>query len=329
MNAKTTTTMACALACALGIAPAGPAAAQAYPTKPLRFVIPFPPGGGADGLARVLAERVVAGLGQQLVIDNRAGAAGNIAAEIVAHAAPDGYTLLQGNISHTISVSLYDKLQYDLMKDLTPVSRLANTPFMLVVNPSVPAQSVTDLVALAKSRPNALTYGSSGFGGPSHMAMELFKNVTGTQIRHVPYKGGAPAVRAVVANEVQLLFATLTAGRALVANGRMRNLGVASARRLAAAPELQTVSESGLPGFEAGTWFGLMVPAGTPKAVIDRLYTEFSKVLQMPDVRARLEKQAFDIVASPPDVFAKFVRDEVEKWGKVVREANLKQGGGR
>lgn len=301
-----------ALASATGLA-------QPYPDRPLRFVIPFPPGGGADNLARIVGQKAGDNLHQQIVIDNRAGAGGNIAAEVVARATPDGYTLLQGNVAHTISRSLYRKLNYDFVKDFTPVTQLASIPFVLLVSPALPASSVKDLIALAKAKPGELNYASSGSGGPSHMAMELFKSMAGAEIRHIPYKGAAPAATDVIAGRVQMMFFTLSAGLPHVKSGKLKPLAIAGARRVPQAPDVPTVNEAGVPGFEATTWFGVMVPAGTPNPVISQLHGAFSAALNAPEVRERLLAQGFELVGSTPIQFAAYIKAEIPKWANVVK----------
>ena len=295
------------------------AAAHVYPERPLRFVIPFPPGGGADNLARLVAIPAGEKLGQQIVIDNRAGAGGNIAAEVVAKAAPDGYTLLQANVAHAISTSLYSKLPYDLLKDFIAVTQLASVPFVLAVNPATGAQSVKELIALAKSKPGQLNYASSGAGGPSHLAMELFKSMAGAEIRHIPYKGAVPAATDLLAGRVDTSFFTVSAVLPYTSGGRLKALGLASARRSPLVPDLPTVGEAGLPGFEATTWFGVMVPRGTPAPVVGRLHTTFVAALNTPGVRERLSNQGFDVVGSSPAEFAGYVKSEIPKWAKVVK----------
>lgn len=293
--------------------------AQPYPDRPLRFVIPFPPGGGADNLARIVGQKVGDNLHQQIVIDNRAGAGGNIAAEVVARATPDGYTLLQGNVAHTISRSLYRKLNYDFVKDFTPVTQLASIPFVLLVSPALPASSVKDLIALARAKPGELNYASSGSGGPSHMAMELFKSMAGVEMRHIPYKGAAPAATDVIAGRVQMMFFTLSAGLPHVKSGKLKPLAIAGARRVPQAPDVPTVNEAGVPGFEATTWFGVMVPAGTPNPVISQLHGAFSAALNAPEVRERLLAQGFELVGSTPKQFAAYIKAEIPKWANVVK----------
>jgi tripartite-type tricarboxylate transporter receptor subunit TctC len=294
---------------------------QSYPERPLRFVIPFPPAGGADNLARIVSASASDKLGQHIVIDNRAGAGGNIAAEVVSKAAPDGYTLLQTNVSHAISTSLYRKLNYDLIRDFEPVSELASIPFVLAVYPGANVNSVKELIARAKARPGELAYASSGSGGPSHLAMELFKSMAGVDLRHIPYKGAAPAATDLMAGQVQAMFFTVSAALPLMTSGRLKCIAIASTRRSTLAPELATVIEAGLPGFEATTWFGVMTPRGTSSGIVNKLYSVFAGALKAPDVRDRVLKQGFDIVGSTPAEFGAYVKAEIPKWAKVVKAA--------
>lgn len=308
----------CAL---LGAASASPA--QAYPDKPLRFVVPFPPGGGADNLARIVGQRVSETLGQHLVVDNRAGAGGNVAAEVAAHSAPDGYTLLQANVAHTIARSLYRNLNYDLLKDFDAVTQLASIPFVLLVNPTLGAGSVKVLIEIAKQRPGQLTYASSGSGGPSHMAMELFKSMAGVEMRHIPYRGATPAAADVIAGRVNMMFFTVSAALPHVKSGKLQALAIASAARSPLFPDLVTVNEAGIAGFEASTWFGVMVPAKTPTRVIERLHQAFTAALRAPGVRQRLGAQGFEIIGSTPGEFKAYVRKEIPKWAAVVKAAGI------
>ena len=297
------------------------ASAAAYPERPLRFLIPFPPGGGADNLARILSPLAAESLGQQIVIDNRAGAGGNIAAEAAAKAAPDGYTLLQSNISHVISASLYRKLGYDIVADFVPVTQLASIPFALVVHPSLGVSNIRELIALAKAKPGQLTYASSGNGGPSHLAMEMFKSMTGVSIIHVPYKGAVASATDLYAGQVQMGFFTVSAVLPMVAGGRVKAIALGSARRSPLVPDLPTFAESGLPGYEATTWFGVSLPKGSPPAVVERLHAVFTQALKLPEVRERLINQGFDVVGSTPEEFGAYLRAEMQRWSKVVRES--------
>ena len=300
-----------------------PAQAQ-YPNKPVRLVLPFPPGGGTDTLGRVVGAKLAASLGQQVVIENRPGAGANIGAEVVAKSPPDGYTLLMGNIAHAINVTLYSKLGYDLLKDLAPVSLLASTPNIVVVHPSVPAKSVRELIAVARSRPGQLDFASSGSGSSAHLAGELFSNMAGIKMTHVPYKGGGPAVIALLGGQVSVGFATTPSVIQHVKSGKLRGLAVTGARRSPSAPELPTVSESGLPGFEVVGWYGLLVPSGTSREIISRLHSESMKLLKLPDVKERLDATGFEPIGTTPEQFGAYMRSEVEKWAKVVKAARIR-----
>jgi len=303
----------------------GPArTAGSYPERPIRFMVSFPPGGGADVFARILGQKLSESLGQQVIIDNRAGAGGNIAAEIAARAAPDGYTMLQSTVGHSINASLVSKPTYDLIRDFSAVTQLAAVPFVLVVNPGVQAAGVKELVALARSKPATLNFASSGSGGPSHLAMELFKSATQISIEHVPYKGAGPASVDLVAGRVHLMFSAVSTVHPFTKAGKLRALGIGSLKRSVAAPEIPTIHESGYPGFEASTWYGVQVPAGTPRPVIATLYAEIARVLRQPDTAERLGAQGFDLVASTPEQFAAYVRAETVKWAEVVKKSGTR-----
>jgi tripartite-type tricarboxylate transporter receptor subunit TctC len=295
-----------------------------YPNKSLRLVVPFTPGGAADVLARLTAAKLAETLGQQVVIDNRPGAGGNIAAEVVARSTPDGYTMLQANLAHAIGSSLYRKLGYDLLRDFVAVTQLASTPFILCLNPGVPANSVKELIALAKSQPGRLAYGSSGSGGPSHMATELFQSLAGIQMRHIPYKGGVPASIDLIAGQIQVMLNTPTVILGHVRAGRVKALAVSSAKRIPTAPDLPTISEAALPGYEVTTWFGVMLPAGTSPAIVSKLQTGFMGALKAPDVRERLATENLDLVGSSPAEFAAQVKAEIPKWARVVKSSGAR-----
>jgi tripartite-type tricarboxylate transporter receptor subunit TctC len=308
-----------------GVALATAAYAQAqYPAKPIRLIVPFPPGGGTDTLARVYGQKLGELLSQQVLIDNRPGGGTNIGAEIAAKSPPDGYTLFMGNISHTINVTLYSKLGYDLVRDFAPVTLLASTPNILVVHPSIPAKSVKDLVALAKARPGQIDYSSSGSGTSSHLAAELFSNMAGVKMTHVPYKGGGPSVVALVGGQVSVGFATTPSVISHIKSGKMRGLAVTTAQRSPLTPDLPTISEAGLPGYEAGTWYGLLVPAGTSKEIVTRLHGESVKLLKFPVVKDRLDAAGFETIGTTPDQFAAYIRTEIDKWAKVVRASGAR-----
>ena len=303
----------------------GVVTAQAqYPVKPVRLVVPFPPGGGSDTLARIIGVKLGDAFGQQVVIDNRPGGGTNIGAEIAARSLPDGYTVLMGNISHAINVTLYSKLGYDLVKDFAPVSLLASTPNIVVVHPSVPVKSVKELIALARAQPDKLNYASSGSGSSAHLAAELFSSMAGVKMNHIPYKGGGPAVIALVGGQCQVGFATTPSVIQHIKSGKMRGLAVTSAQRSPLTPDLPTLNESGLAGYEAGTWYGFLVPAATPKAIVTRLHAESVKALKQPDTRERTDTAGFDIIASSPAEFGAYIRTEIAKWAKVVRSTGIR-----
>ena len=295
-----------------------------YPVKPLRLIVPYPPGGGTDTLARLLVQKLSEALGQQVVLDNRPGAGANIGVEAAAKSPPDGYTLLLATIANAISASLYTKLNYDLVKDFSSVTLLATTPHMLVVHPSVPARSVKEFVALATARPQQLAYSSSGTGTPSHLAGELFASMTGVRLVHVPYKGGGPSVIALLSGEVSVGFATMPSVIPHVKAGKLRALAVTTAQRSPSFPQLPTISEAGVPGYDAGSWYGLLVPAGTPKEVVARLNAETVKLLKLPEVKERLDSAGFEVLVSTPEEYAAFTRNEIEKWAKVVKASGAR-----
>jgi len=301
-----------------------PAWAQQYPTRAVRLIVPFPPGGGTDTMARVVAPKLSEFLGQQVVAENRGGAGANIGAELAAKAPPDGYTLMLATITNAIGASLYTKLNYDLVRDFSTVTQLATTPHILVVHPSVPVKSVKEFTALAKAKPGDLAYSSSGSGSAAHLAGELFNSLTGVKTTHVPYKGGGPSMIALVGGEVSLAFATMPSAIGYVRSGRLRGLAVTTDKRSPSTPELPTIAETGVAGYEAGSWYGLSAPANTPPAIIARLHTETLKVVALPDVKERLFNAGFEIVTSTPEQFAAFTRTEIQKWGKIVKSAGLK-----
>lgn len=299
--------------------------ADAFPSKPVRFVVGFTPGGPSDILARALGQKLGERWGEQVVIENRPGAGGNIAAEVVAKSAPDGYTWLLGNNSIlATNASLYRKLGYDPVRDFAPVALVAIQPNILVVNPQVPAHSVQELIALARARPGELNYASSGSGAAAHLSGELFKKMAGVDIVHVPYKGAQPALTDVIAGEAQLMFATSASVLPCVKAGRLRALAVTSARRSATAPQLPTVAEAGVPGFEAITWHGVVVPAATPQPIVERLNRDIVSALRAPDVRERLEALGAEVMAGTPREFADYIAREIPKWAKVVKDSGAR-----
>jgi len=301
----------------------GMAQEQDYPTKPIRMLVGFPAGSLLDSAARVVSGKLSELLFQNVIVDNRAGAAGNIAAEIVARARPDGYTLLMGaNGALAINPALYDKLPFDPAKDFAAVSKVVDAANVLVVNVASPASSVENLIAIAKS--GSLLGGSSGVGSPGHLALELFNMMAGTKIVHVAYKGSAPALIDIIAGNIQLTFATAATAVPLMRAGKIKGLGVTTLKRSTVLPELPTISESGLPGFEVSGWYGVLAPAGTPRSIINRLNAEIVKALRMSDVRQNLSAQSFDISPSSPEQFAAFIKSEIQKWGKAVKYSGAK-----
>lgn len=312
--------------CTLAAAQSAPSASSAagYPTKPIRLVVASAPGGGTDFVARVLGQKVTESIGHPLVIDNRGGAGGTVGSDIVAKSPPDGYTLLMVFVNFAIHPSLYPKLPYDPAKDFAPITTLAATPLILVVNPKVPANSIKDLIALAKAPGSRLNYAAPGVGSLGHLAGELFKTMTGTNISHVPYKGGGPSITALIGGEVQMYFSTMPAALAQVKAGRLRAIAVSSAGRAASEPNIPTIAESGVPGYDVAGWFGLLAPARTPRAVVARLNAEFVKALKTAEVRERLTHEGLQPLGSTPEAFAAMLRNDIAKWGKVVRESGIK-----
>jgi len=317
---------ALSLAAALAIStPQAVAAADAYPSKPIRFVVAFPPGGGTDIIARSIAQKLAERLAQQVVVDNRPGAGGNIGTDIVAKSAPDGYTMLMGSAGPlAINASLFASMPFDPVRDLAPVTLAASTPNVLVVHPSLRATTVKELIALAKAKPGEINFASSGHGTPAHLAGELFDSMAGVKMIHVPYKGAAPALADLLGGQVQIMFSTMPPALPHVKDGKLRALAVTSLKRSPAMPELPTVDEAALPGFEANTWHGVLVPAGTPVPIIARLNREIVAILHLPDVVERLSGQGAEAQGSTPEEFAAYIKSETLKWAKVVRESGAK-----
>lgn len=302
----------------------GTAHAQGWPTKPLRIVVPFAPGGSTDIVARILADKLAAPLGQSVVVDNRAGAAGNIGAEAVAKAAPDGYTLLMATTGvMAINNALYKAMTYDASKDLEPVSFTTSITNVLTVPPDVPAKSVVELVALAKAQPGKLSFASSGAGSSTHLSGELFKSMAGIDVLHIPYKGSGQALVDLMAGRVTMIFDNMPSVLPYIKGGKLRGLASTGPKRSAAMPDLPTIAEAGLPGYESLSWSGIAVPAGTPRDIVLRLNREISTVLAQAEVKQKLAEQGADPVGGAPEVFAAHVRTEREKWGKLIRERNI------
>jgi tripartite-type tricarboxylate transporter receptor subunit TctC len=299
-------------------------AGAVYPDKPVRFVVPYPPGGGTDVIARIVQDRFQHALGQTVVIDNKGGAGGTIGTEVVAHAPADGYTVLFTLSSHTINPAIFPKLPFDLTKDFEPIGTVASLPQILVAHPSLPANTVAELIALAKAKPELLAYASVGNGSPGHLAGELFKLRTGTQMTHVPYRGGGPAVNDVLGGHVPLLWVSIPAAAQFVKAGKLKALGVSTRKRSAAFPEVPTMQESGIADFEVDSWYAMFVPAKTPKPVIAKLNHALNNVLADLAVREKLLAQGAEGVGGTPETLGKTVAAELPKWAKLVKEANIK-----
>ena len=298
--------------------------AQAYPQKTIRLIVPFPVGGIADTLSRTIAGKLNEAWGQPVVVENRAGAGGNIAADLVAKSPADGYTLVMGSIgTHAVNISLFKSMPYDPVRDFAPVAFAVEAEGLLVVHPSVPANSVQELIALARAQPGKLTYASAGAGTASHLAGELFKSSAQVNITHIPYKGNVPAITDLLGGQTSMLFATMPTVLPQVKAGRLRALAVAGAQRSAAAPEIPTIAESGLPGFEVTNWIGLFAPAGTPAEIVNRLNAEVMKIMRTPEVQKRLESEGARFTPMTPEQFGQYVRNEVAKWARVIREAGI------
>lgn len=300
------------------------AAAQSYPSRPVRFIVPFPPGGGNDIVGRIVAQRLSEALGVPVIVDNRGGAGGTIGTDITSKAPPDGHTLLVNNISLAVNATLMPKLPYDTLKDLAPVSLLGRQPNVLVVPPSLPAGSVKELLALARVRPGQMTYGSGGIGTASHLATEMLKLMTRTDLVHVPYKGLGPALTDLMGGRVQLIISTLASALPQVKAGKLKPLAVTTAGRTAFLPDLPTVAEAGVPGYEFSTWYGLLVPGATPKAIVERLNAETVKILGSPSLKEQLAAQGLEATPSLPAEFSAYLKSEVAKWGQVVKASGAK-----
>jgi tripartite-type tricarboxylate transporter receptor subunit TctC len=299
-------------------------AAEKYPSKPVRLVVPFAPSGAADTTARVVAQGLSAALGKQVVVDNRPGGGGNIGAEIVSKALPDGYTLFLGGTAQTVAVSMYKQLNYEFTKDLIAISQVTTTPLMVTLHPAVEAKSARELIALAKSRPSGLTFSSAGIGSGLHLAGALFCEMGGIKMTHVPFKGGVLGLAAVMNGDVSVGFSAVTAAAPHVKSGKLRAVGVTSPRRSTTFPEIPTVSETGLPGYEAALWYGINAPKGTPKQIVSVLHAEVMKVLADVDTRKRLTAADLEPVGSTPQEYDTYVRSEIAKWAKVIKAAGIK-----
>ena len=300
------------------------AAEQPYPNKTIRMIVPFPAGGPTDIVARTVAQKMTDSMGQAVVIDNRGGSGGNIGTDIVAKATADGYTLLMAIVGHAVNQTLYSKLPYDPIKDFAPITKTGAATIILSAHPSLGVKSIKDLVAAAKAKPGQLNFGSPGTGTPHHLAGELLKTMTGINLIHVPYKGAAPAISDLLGGQVNTAIVSLPAALPHVRAGKITALGITSATRSAVAPEVPTFAEAGLGGYDLENWYGLMAPAGTPKAVIDKPNRETVRALQLPDVKERLNAQGFEVRTSTPDEFAAYLKTEIVKWAKIVKASGAK-----
>ncbi len=296
----------------------------AYPNRPLRFIVPYAAGGNGDIVSRIIAQKLITQIGQQIVIDNRGGAGGNIGAELAARAAPDGYSIMLGTNTHVINMSLFAKLGYDIQRDFAPISLATSAPMVLIIHPSLPAKTVKEFIALAKANPTKLNFGTGGSGSSAHVITELFKSMAGVQLTHVAYKGVAQATTDLIAGQIQVQFNSTSTALAHVQAGRVRALAVSTAARSSAAPGLPTIAESGLPGFDASIWQGVFAPAKTPADIVTRLNREIVAVLGASDVKEQLRVQGLDTLPSTAEQFALFVREEIAKWAKVIKVSGAK-----
>ena len=301
-------------------------AAQNYPEKPIRFIVPYAAGGTTDLLSRAIAQKLAEAIGQPVVPDNRPGAGGNVGAEIAAKSPPDGYTMLMAPVSPmAINVTLYgSKLSFNPEKDFAPVTLVAKVPLVLVVHPSVPVKNLQELIALAKSKPGQLNYGSAGNGSSNHLVGEMFKTAAGIEMVHIPFRGGGPGMMALLGGQIDLLVGQVPTVATMVNSGRLRAIAVSGAKRSPALPEVPTMAEAGLPGFDATAWYSIAVPAGTPKSIITRLHAELVKILKSPDIRERLISEGADVETSAPEELAAFIRTEIPKWAKAVKDSGSK-----
>jgi len=300
------------------------ALAQSYPTRAIKLVVPSSPGGGTDIVARILGQKLSEQLGQQFVVENRAGAGTVIGNDAVAKSAPDGYTLLMGLSTLAINPSMYAKLTYDAKRDFAPISQSVSACNILILHPSVPAKTVVELIALARAKPGSLTFGSAGMGTNPHLSGELFKSLARIDMVHVPFKGSGQSIISQVAGEIAANFPSVPTAMPYVKAGRLRGIGVTTLRRVEVLPDVPSIAEAGLPGYEATQWFGLLAPAGTPRPIIDRLYQESSRALRSADMKERMTAEGLEVVGSTPEEFASYIRSETEKWTQVIKAAGIK-----
>ncbi len=300
------------------------AQSPAYPTKPVRIIVPYAPGGIADNLARLVGQRLTLAWGQQVIIENRPGAGTNLGSELVAKSAPDGYTLLSAGIANTVGPALYPKLPYDPIRDFAWVTNMAKVPVLLVVHPALPVRNARELIALAKAKPGLLAYASAGIATSGHLAGELFKNMARVDLTHIPYKGSAPALIDTLSGQVALYFGALSSPLPHVKSGRLRAIAVTTLTRASAAPDIPTLDEQGLKGFDTATWYGIAVPAATPPAIVARLNGEIVRIIKTPDVRERLASEGADVVGDTPEALTAFVKAEIAKWSRLVKQSGVK-----
>ncbi len=319
---KTLLKLLCALACTLA---AGAAPAQQYPTKAIRWIVPFPPGGGTDVISRAVAQKLTEAWGHQVIADNRPGSGGTIGLAAAAKSPADGYTVVLGQLANVaIAPGLYSKLPYDPVKDLQPVTLVLSAPLILVAHPSLPAKNTKELLALARAKPDALTFGSPGNGTTGHLAAEMLKSATRAKMTHVPYKGASPAITALLGGEIAIYVSSIPPALPMIKAARLKALGVTSAKRTATLPDVPTISESGLPGYEVTNWYGVMMPVGVPKDILTKLHTEIVRILRMPDVQQRFQGEGGDVAPNTPEQFAAFIKSEIAKWSTAVKESGAR-----
>lgn len=312
------------VAMAAGTASIAPAPAQTFPNKPVRWILPYPPGGGSDTIARPFARKLSENIGQQVIIDNRGGAGGNIGMEAAARAAPDGHTVVMGLTAQlAVNPALFPKIPYDPIRDFEPIMLLANGGYLLVAHPSLPVKTVTDLIAIARKRPGELLYASSGNGSGGHLASELFNAMAGIRTTHVPYKGGAQAMVDTMAGQTQLLFTPPISSATHIESGRLRAIAVSTTKRLSSMPNLPTITESGVPGYDAGVWYAMLAPKGTPQSIVVRLHEEYRKVLADTGIRSFLTKSGVEPDGGTPEELGKYMRSEITKWAQVIKAARI------
>ena len=316
-----------AMTALLASAPAFAQSAASYPSKPIRYIVGYTPGGTADMLARAVGQKMTESWGQQVVVENRPGGGTNIGTEVAAKSAPDGYTLFMPTVANAINPTLYPKLPFDIMRDFVHITNFAKVPGIVVVHPSVPAKNVKELISIARANPDRLRHGSTGIGSPHHLAGEIFKSMSGVKMVHVPYRGASPALVDVVAGHIEVYFGAMVSTLPHAKSGKLRALGVTTLKRVAAVPEIPTINEQGLKGFETGSWFGMSVPTGTSREIITKLHGEATRIIALPEVRNRMTSEGAEFVGDTPEQFTAFLRGEIEKWGKAVKASGAKPEG--